>query len=759
MVINYFYKTCITILLYMPSLSLFGSHIPYIPEHLDIPCSATYGELLPLQPSLLKPSHSHKDIDPICIRGKILQQSLTDYIVEYGAIESDGLLLLADRIRYDKITNFLEASGNIRFESANFRLSCKQLKMDWKNKTGEALDLHFELPPNWVLLSNKVKFNNLTHWEFNKVELNPSFEKKPGWKALASKLKIDLERYAYFNNLWLWVFGLPTYYFLPYAILPARMQRTSGLLPVSISFGDKGAITIPYYKVLGDAVDITITPKYFFKKDMGIVLNLESRWNPEINHKGSTAVEYIRTGTKPYKGEYHLNFKEAWQREDGWQVLGDINCKSGGMLDCNYSNSDKFQFENRAYNSFASVSKLFPWGIANIGAARQKTYLFSKDDSTHDTLSVQRDIMPSMQYLFRPMAISSWYVDGNVRMDHLGCGSSLNNINRDDYYIVNRYNAFLRGTKSISNLVNIQVSSRITRYSASFNELSKDNIIPLQNSLHPSQRVVNSIKLELSSPIIGRKFNKINFVGNFWEVDHLLTPYTIFICTSSPKIKWHNPNFDNIDLQPGIDWSSEGEFSVEFGIKQHLLCRPNAGTSFLDLLRWKLSTKYNFNKIMLPNINFYKGWDSLNSDINFEINSKFRINLRKSLFASNNGNDDYVSAEYDVGDQARCNLALFSTKPDQSLIRQKGIQLGGLYRFYEDRVRLEFLCNYDYNQKSFTAAQIALACIQPCVAETLSFHRVSNRVSSRANRCIADENRVVFTIHLKNFGDVFKHHI
>ena len=120
---------------------------------------------------------------------------------------------------------------------------------------------------------------------------------------------------------------------------------------------------------------------------------------------------------------------------------------------------------------------------------------------------------------------------------------------------------------------------------------------------------------------------------------------------------------------------------------------------FLDLVRWKISTKYQFRTILLPDGRFQKGWGSLDNDIDVEPNDKLHISFHQSTDVTDSTSDNAVSAQYNAGDGTQFNLAYFSTGINRLLVRQKGIQLGGLQRLWSDQVRLEFSSNYDFTQQ------------------------------------------------------------
>jgi len=753
-------------------LFLAGQGLPSIPKSEAFPATPDLSQWLPLRPLPLEPGDEGKE--PVRIRGKNVGQSPAGWTLEDGAVEGKDLMLLADRIQFNQATGELQAEGHIRLEGPGLRLRCGRLRMDWNKRIGEAYALELELPPNWVLRSDKVEFNTMQHWEFDKVELSPCPEEKPGWQARVSKLTVDLDHYARLKNLWIWVFNLPTFYYLPYAIYPARAQRASGILPISMAFsGPMGAsLGVPYYQVLSDSADATFSPQYFTRQ--GALLGGELRWNPEPTHKGEISGEFIQQ-RDPEARRYRVNAKELWQREDGWQFTADINRASDTLLDSDYGNS-LARLGGNSYDSATYLGKNFAWGNLNINAAQQQTY-FQPNDPFYSTLfptSMQRQNLPTIQATIYPVPLGSFYLDGGARTGRLGynldLGPQSSTVPVSPSYNWMRDDAFVRMSGRLGQWgplrTDLQTEGRFTHYSATLatsffdtdNALNGGSLVPGSNpnanpfivTGAPADRLLGSSRLQFSAPPVGRDYPSVHAFGYSGEVRHVVEPFFALTETSKSSAEGSLPHFDGVDSQPGVGGSAAGEQSVEFGIKQHFLGRPAPGVAFLDLVRWKISMKFNFQTILLPDGQFQKGWGSVDNDMDIEPNDKLHISFKQSNDVSDNGADSALSADYHAGDGTHFNLAYFSTGIDRLLVRQKGIQLGGLQRLWSDNVRLEFSCNYDFTQKGFATSQVAIAYVQPCVSESLRY----SHVAILAPNPIGKEDRLDLVITLRTLGDL-----
>jgi hypothetical protein len=188
------------------------------------------------------------------------------------------------------------------------------------------------------------------------------------------------------------------------------------------------------------------------------------------------------------------------------------------------------------------------------------------------------------------------------------------------------------------------------------------------------------------------------------------------------------------------------------GFKQHFLGRPSTGGGFTDLARIRIATRYHATPIILSDGRYKQGWSSVDTDLDVEPDDRLRISLHSSSDLGAGGSDNALSVDVKARDGSRLNLAYFSTGINQFLVRQQGLQLGGIQRIWDDRLRLEFSMNYDFRLHGFASSQVALAFVKPCVAYVLKFTHVAlNTVLVSGGR----EDRVDLSLNLRGLGDLF----
>ena len=727
--------------------------------------------LLPLRP--FNPGGEQNKRVPFRWRGEKVVETVDSWSIEGGAIETDEVLLLADQIRYELSTGQLTASGHIRLEAPDLRLRCERLSMDWKHQVGEARGLELEVPPDWVLHSDSVNFTTLKHWDFKEVELSPCPQEEAGWRTKLSELKLDLDGFATLRNARVIVGHVPLLY-VPWAIYPAKAQRSTGLLPPLLGYSGRLGVTVGlnYFQTLGDSADATFFPQYFSKQ--GVLWGLESRWNPEPTQQGSFQGQVINERSSGDR-RYRVGFKEIWQREDGWQLTADINRASDTAIDADYGKGPG-QLGSRPFDSAFYLGKSFKWASFAFTAQEQRSF-FLPDDPFYRAdfpSSLKRQVLPQLEARLFPITLGDFYLDGSWRTSRLSYKIQTGDNTPEGRYTWGRDDAFIRVYGRLGQWgpfrADAQVLGRYTRYGATLTEAVFDpntgaTDVTLNPAINPAydpfrvegastKRFFDSLRLQFSGPPAGRTYTGLSLLGYHGDIRHVIEPFLALTQNSKFGLVGKLPRFDGVDFQPGADGTAVGEQSAEIGIKQHFMGRPGAGTDFADLVRWRISTRYYFNPIVLGDGRVKQGLGSVDSNIDVEPNESFRLSFSRSSDPVDGGSDTSITTEVKRADGSRLNLALFSTGINRLLVRQQGFQLGGLKRVFDDRVRLEFTANYDLKSHGFSYSQVGLAYVTPCVAATLRYSH--NAISAPfATGPIAKEDRLDLTLTLRGLGDLF----
>ncbi len=751
--------------------ALGAQELPPLPvlERLERPA---LGELLPMRPFEVDGFGANRY--PFRWRGEKVEEGPDRWILEKGAIQSDAVLLVADHIEYEPGSGEIRAEGSIRLEAEGVRLRCARLAMDWKKQVGEAFALELELPPSWILRSDRVVFTTLRRWDFHSVDVSPCPQEEPGWKAHLAELKLDLDGFAVLKHASVWLGHIPVLY-VPWAPYPANTTRSSGLLPPLLGSSSRLGATLglSYFQVLGPSVDATFSPEILTKE--GVLWGGEARWNPEPTHQGSIQGQSIHQESDG-QHRYRFSLKELWQREDGWQLTADLNQASDNLMDADFGHGSVFLGGN-PFDSAFYLGKSFQKASFSIIGSEQRTFFSPLDPFYRKDFpaSLIRRGLPQIEARFFPVPIGSWYLDGSARTSRFSYLLDLGDNPQPEQerprtrYAWDREDAALRLVGRVGQWgplrVDFQALGRATHYGGTLLvdgfDSSRDTSVnaafdPFRVEGPDTTRLLASGQLKFSAPPLGRDFPKFSLLGWNGEVKHILEPFIALNETSRFGKAGRLPRFDELDARPGVEGSASGEQSIEFGIKQHFLARSQPIRPFLDLIRWRIGTRYHFRPVLLSDGRYQKGWSSVESDLDIEPDEAFRISFRRTEDLVDGGADSAVTAEVKARDGSNLSLAFFSTGINRFLIRQKGIQIGGLQRIWDDRFRLEFNATYDYYLKDFSNSQVGLAWVTPCVSTLFRFtHLYRPPGTTSAGGKLVKEDRLDIVLTLRGLGDLF----
>lgn len=750
---------------------LAAQEMPSLPS-LERTVRPSLGELLPLRPFETDTLGAGRY--PFRWRGEKVEEGPDRWILERGAIQSDSLLLVADRIEYEPGTGEIRAEGAIRLEAEGVRLRCARLSMDWKKQVGEAYAMELELPPSWTLKSDRVVFTTLRHWDFQKVDVSPCPQDEPGWKAHLVELKLDLDGFAILRHASVWLGHVPVLY-VPWAPYPANTTRSSGLLPPMLGSSSRLGATVglSYYQVLGPFADATFNPEILTKE--GVLWGGEVRWNPEPTHQGSVQGQSIHQQSDG-QNRYRFGVKELWQREDGWQLTADINQASDNLMDADFGHGGAFLGGN-PFDSAFYLGKSFQKAAFAITGSEQRTFFSPLDPFYRSDFpaSLIRRGLPQVEARLFPVPIGPLYLDGSARTNRFSYLLDLGDNPQPEQerprtrYAWSREDAALRLAGRIGQWgplrVDFQTLGRATHYGGTLLvegfDSSRDTSVnaafdPFQVEGPGATRFLLSGQVKFSAPPLGRDYPKFKLFGWNGELKHVVEPFIAFNETSRFGRAGKLPRFDELDARPGVDGSASGEQSIELGLKQHFLARSFPGKPFLDLIRWRIGTRYHFRPVLLSDGRYQKGWSSVESDLDIEPDEAFRISFRRSADLVDGGADSAISAELKGKDGSNLSLAFFSTGINRFLVRQKGIQVGGLQRLWDDRFRLEFNATYDYYLKDFSNSQVGLAWVTPCVSTLFRFtHLYRPPGTTTPGGKLVKEDRLDVVLTLRGLGDLF----
>jgi hypothetical protein len=674
--------------------------------------------------------------------------------------------------------------------------------------SGEAWDVVFDLPPSWTLKSAHVSFvsypgdslgavgrlvsggraTRTTEFSFEDASVTPcpadgsSVLGGPGWIAKASRLDLkagsygpasDIRGYATLRNAVLCIKSVPVAW-APWLAYPAKIDRAPGLLFPTLGYSARlgAALGVSYFQPLGPAADATLSPTWYSEE--GAMWGLETRWAPDETHGGSLNARYVRPKSTG-EARYVASLREIWDTEKGWMVRADINQASDQMVDAEFGAVGSLPLGSPTYNSSLFIGKNFERTAFSLFASDQRTF-FQQDDVFYRPSfpgSMRKIKAPEAQLRLYPVSFGRFYLDGSLRAGQLGYSLDLGGPVPKANYFWDRGDGQMRLQGRLGQLgplrADMQLGGRFTHYGAVLTDsffgldpaegggglppdpIDSPDFDPFRVEGPMAQRWLGSGRLQISTPQFGRRFPNLKIAGYRGDLKHILEPMVAFTLNSKSGAAGAFPRFDEVDTRPGVGNSAAGERSLELGLRQHIMGRPGPGGTYADILRLGTAIRYYQAPIILSNGHVKKGWGSLATSIDVEPSSKLRLSFRRSSEMLDGTADTSASADVSVGRRSLFSLAFFSSAIDQLQVRSRGVRMGGGHSMLGDSLRLRFNANYDVERGLFSQSLVSLGYAGRCVECGVRYQHVALPLVSP----LAKEDRVDFTLSLKDIGEIF----
>ena len=266
-----------------------------------------------------------------------LDQSATEIQAERMSQDNDNLIrfsgqvelvragqrIRADELIIDSLTEQLQASGQIVFEDANFRLQAEALTLNQEAQSARFESTEFELPGQHARGSaDEIIKINASRSQFQNILYTSCDPGDRDWHLKASEFNIDQDSgRGTAKNATIYFQEIPFFY-LPYIMFPIDDRRMSGMLTPLISYSDTrgGSIAVPLYWNIAPNIDATITPAWYSKR--GLQWNSENRYLSQ-NQEGQLDLSYL---------DDDLTSSTRWLKK--WQHRADLglNIKTNILL-------------------------------------------------------------------------------------------------------------------------------------------------------------------------------------------------------------------------------------------------------------------------------------------------------------------------------------------------------------------------------------------------------------------------------------------
>ncbi len=228
-------------------------------------------------------------------------------LVAEGEVEllRDGVVVTADRLVYNELTDEARASGNVRIAQDD----------DWVTGDWARLILHewvgeLERPNYFLSRTSKGRpgeapvqvtgtghadtmyFEGENQYRLVNATWSTCKPESPDWYIKAAELELDYDREVGVARGGSLVFKDVPILWWPWIEFPLAEQRQSGVLTPTMGMSNKTGldVTVPYYWNIAPNYDATIVPRYMSRR--GLQLGGEFRYLSD-NYHGESRVEWL----------------------------------------------------------------------------------------------------------------------------------------------------------------------------------------------------------------------------------------------------------------------------------------------------------------------------------------------------------------------------------------------------------------------------------------------------------------------------------
>jgi LPS-assembly protein len=263
---------------------------------------------------------------PVTFRADSVEyQQEKSLVLAKGHVEAwqNGHVLRADEVTFNRQTGVATARGHVTLiEPSGQVLFADAAELNQGMREGVLTALRARLAQNGKLAANGARrtegvLNSMSKVVYSTCNLCKKHpERAPLWQIRASNATEDAEhKRIEYSDAEMQMFGIPVAYFPYFWTAEPSSKRASGLLAPSLGVSSHigGFFAEPYYLVLDDQSDLTLTPMLTTKTYPQIDAEYRRRFNfGYIDLNGSAGYfEHSPQGTIFSRGEFNLD--ETWR--------------------------------------------------------------------------------------------------------------------------------------------------------------------------------------------------------------------------------------------------------------------------------------------------------------------------------------------------------------------------------------------------------------------------------------------------------------
>ncbi len=212
---------------------------------------------------------------PVDVRAdKLTYDDKTNSYLAEGEVEitQGANRLVADKVRLFSQSMIAEAEGNVSMVSPSQVVSAASLVVNLNTSTGKLYDARIFLPAtHYYLRGEEIVKTGEDTYTMAQGGFTTCDGDSPNWEVTGSEVDVTIEGYGTAKNTAFRIKDMPVLW-SPYMVFPVKTKRQSGLLPPMFGQGQRDGflMSLPYYHVLGEDQDATITLNVMTSRGVGI---------------------------------------------------------------------------------------------------------------------------------------------------------------------------------------------------------------------------------------------------------------------------------------------------------------------------------------------------------------------------------------------------------------------------------------------------------------------------------------------------------
>jgi LPS-assembly protein len=520
---------------------------------------------------------------------------------------SDGeILIIADRITYNKNTDDVLAEGNVYFEQKGQRLTGEILEFNYKTRRGVMRNptaFTNTTPDGTTVVVEATRADKTGEDTYNldNAILTACQQKVPKWSFTAKRARIRLDHRAKVYNAFFRIRNIPVLW-VPYASISiSKKDRSSGFLtPTSGHSNIKGrTLHLAYFQTLGRSADLLVRTDLFSQRGVGLGFDFRAR--PDENSHialGSFLVVDRLLGPKylpncdratlgdqcklPDQGGSSFYADAVQVLKKGFVAVADVNITSSFAFR-NVFSSDILSAISPEERSVFYVNK--NWGAYSFNAEAGQQSVFI------GTSVVKTRQLPSLEFSQRSTEISDKFpvyfsfgaaLDGVQRVETTG-----DKVDLKTPSIIERLDLSPRLTVPLKSFAGFTLTPSVGVRSTFYS----DSLDPAQRQVVGQNLLRNyaDLDLDLRAPSLSKVFHHRD--GTSW-FKHLIEPYVEYRLIKGIDDFNRTPQIDERDMIADTN-------EVEYGVTNRFFIKRKTGDGSApqthELLNITLSQKYFFD--------------------------------------------------------------------------------------------------------------------------------------------------------------------